>query len=145
MPRIAALLISLAGASWCASSAGENAVVGMERQFFSAWQAKSLEAVEKNVAAEGVSWSEWGIFDKAAQLANQKAANSNCTVGSFEMRDVRVLRVSGDSVMVLYTAHQDALCGGSAAPSPVANSSLWTKRGGRWVNVYRASVVPRKN
>jgi hypothetical protein len=122
----------------------EDPVVGLERQFFSAWQAKSLEAVEKNIAPEGVQWSEWGTFDKAAQIANQKTSNANCTVRSFAMKDVRVMRVSKDSAMLLYTVDQDAPCGAGAAPSPVANSSLWVKRGGRWVNVYRASMLPKK-
>ncbi len=79
MKRGAALMLVLAVAARGAGQV-EDQVVVLERQFFSAWQAKSLEAVEKNVAADGVLWSEWGIFDKAGQVANQKAANANCTV-----------------------------------------------------------------
>lgn len=143
MIRLAALLILFASAASGAQSLTEQ-LVAMERQFFTAWQNKSLEAVERNIAPEGVSWSEWGIFDKPTQVANQRAANANCTVRSFEFKDVRVTQVSRDSAMILYTVNQDALCGGSAAPSPVSNSSLWVKRKGRWVNVYRASVFPKR-
>ena len=121
----------------------EKEIVSMERQFFAAWQNKSLDAVENNIAAEGVSWSEWGTLDKAAQVANQKSANANCTVRSWDMKDIRLLAVSSDSFLLMYTASQDAQCGGSSAPTPVSNSSLWVWRNGSWMNLYRASVVPR--
>jgi hypothetical protein len=125
-------------------TATQTELTALENQFFKAWQQKSTAAVEKNIAPEGVSWSEWGIFDKAKQIENQKAANANCTVKSWDLTDVRVITVSAESALVMYTANQNAVCGGSPAPSPVANSSLWVRRGGRWWNVYRASVFPKK-
>lgn len=97
----------------------EKELVAMERQFFTAWQNKSIEAVEKNIAPEGVSWSEHGIFDKAAQIANQAGANRNCTVKSFELKDVRVLPLTENSAMLLYTVNQHAACGSANAPTPV--------------------------
>ena len=138
------LLIALTIGALGAQAGLQDDLLAMERQFFTAWQSKSLEAVEKNIAAEGVSWSEYGSFDKTAQIANQKAANANCNVAAFAFSDVRVIAVSANSAMLLYTVSQDAACGASKAPSPVANSSLWVKRAGRWQNVYRASVFPRK-
>jgi hypothetical protein len=69
----------------------------------------------------------------------------NCAVRSFSFENIRVIPVSGDSAMLLYTVNQDALCGTSPAPTLVSNSSLWVKRDGRWINVYRASVFPRKS
>ena len=125
-------------------TAPDKELIALETQFFAAWQNKSLDAVQKNIAAEGVQWSEWGTFDKAAQIANQKAGNNNCTVHSFELKDMRVLPVSADSAMLIYTVSQDATCGGSPAPTPVSNSSLWVKRRGHWLNVYRASVSPKR-
>lgn len=137
------LLLALA-CSLAAQVAPPKEIVSLEKQFFSAWQNKSLDAVEKNIAAEGVQWSEWGTFDKTAQITNQKAANANCTVRSWEMKDIRVIPAGRDSMMLIYTVSQDGVCGGSAAPTPVSNSSLWVRRKGRWLNVYRASVMPRQ-
>jgi hypothetical protein len=71
----------------------EKQLTALENQFFSAWRNKSTSAVENNIAPDAVSWSEWGIFDKAKQIENQKAANANCTVRSWEFRDVRVVPV----------------------------------------------------
>jgi hypothetical protein len=139
-----ALLVALIVWPACAQSSLEKELTAMERQFFTSWQNKNTEAVEKNIAPEGVSWSEWGVFDKATQIANQKMANANCTVQSFDFQDVRVIRISDDSAMLMYTVNQRAMCGSAPAPTPVANSSLWVKRDGRWVNVYRASVTPKR-
>ena len=136
-------LLPLFAAALSLSAGLQEDLLTLERQFFTAWQSRSLDAIEKNIASEGVSWSEFGIFGKAGQLSNQKAANANCTVHSFSFSDVRMIRVSRDSVMLLYTVAQDASCGASKAPSPVANSSLWVKRRGHWQNVYRASAMPR--
>ena len=36
----------------------------------------------------------FGTLDKAAQIANQKTANANCTVRSFELKEMRVVPVT---------------------------------------------------
>jgi hypothetical protein len=140
---VRSLALMLAAFSLPAQTSLQSEITALENQFFSAWRDKNTDAVERNIAPEGVSWSEWGTFDKATQIENQKAANKNCTVHSWALKDVRMIAVSADSALLLYTADQDATCGGASAPTPVANSSLWVRRGGRWMNVYRASVFPK--
>ena len=125
----------------------QDELAGYERHFFEAWQQKSLKPFEEQIAADGIAWGEFGLFDKATQLSNQKSAEANCEVRSFKLSGFRVVQVSKDAAFIFYTADQDALCGGQPVPTPMSNCSLYVKRKGRWQNVYRsgtqAKTLPR--
>jgi hypothetical protein len=43
--------------------------------------------------------------------------------------------VAEDTALLAYRAEQKTMCGGFAVPSPAWVSSLYVKRGSRWVNV----------
>lgn len=72
-----------------------------------------------------------GRDDHAGQLAGGP------TVDRFELGEARMLAVSDDAVLLAYRA--DYVRAG-AAPGPPPESmyvsSLWCRRGGRWVNVF---------
>lgn len=118
----------------------QDELSGYERHFFEAWQQKSLKPFEDQIAPDGVAWGEFGMFDKATQLNNQKSAEANCEVRNFKLRDFRVVQVAKDAAFIFYTADQDALCGGQPVPTPMSNCSLYVKRKGHWLNVYRSGT-----
>jgi hypothetical protein len=69
--------------------------------------------------------------DHAGQLANGP------TVADFELHDARLMVVSDDDVLLSYRAdwHRVTAAGRGAAESMYV-SSLWSRRNGRWVNVF---------
>jgi hypothetical protein len=69
--------------------------------------------------------------DHAGQLANGP------TVADFELRDARLMVISADHVLLSYRADWHRLTAGRAGqPESMYISSLWSRRGGRWVNVF---------
>jgi hypothetical protein len=117
-----------------------DSLLAIERGFFQGWKDKQMQPFENNIAPDAVAWGEYGPLDRASFLTAQKSAEKNCDVRSFALRDPRMVRVNSDVALLLYTADQDAVCGGAPAPTPVTCSSLYVRRDGRWINIYRAGV-----
>ena len=69
--------------------------------------------------------------DHAGQLANGP------TVADFELREARLMVLSEDDVLLSYRADWHRLAGGDTGPAEsMYISSLWSRRSGRWVNVF---------
>jgi hypothetical protein len=62
----------------------------------------------------------------------------SCAVDGF-----RFTRIAEDTALLAYRAEQKTSCGGISVPSPAWASSLYVKRGGRWLDVlYQQSAAP---
>jgi hypothetical protein len=69
--------------------------------------------------------------DHVGQLANGP------TVADFELDDARLVVVSDDDVLLCYRADWHRFRDGSRGPAEsMYISSLWSRRSGRWVNVF---------
>jgi hypothetical protein len=69
--------------------------------------------------------------DHAGQLANGP------TVADFEVSQARLMVLSPDDVVLSYRADWHRLAGGSrGVEESMYISSIWSRRSGRWVNVF---------
>jgi len=57
-----------------------------------------------------------------------------CVVRSFAVDSFRLTTLNPMTVLLTYHAAQQTLCNGHAVPSPVWASTLYVRRGGRWLN-----------
>jgi hypothetical protein len=112
----------------------------LEWQFYEDWKGKSLAAFEKNLAPDSIAWGEYGAFDKKQQIEMQKGAEAHCEVRGFSLTNLATRRIAKDTVVLTYRVDQDALCGGHAVPTPLTNASVYVRRQGRWLNVFRAGL-----
>ena len=66
-----------------------------------------------------------------------------CVVTSYTVDNLQVTRFDANTALVTYHATQATTCNGKPVPSPAWVSSLYIRRGGRWVNaVYQQTPVP---
>ncbi len=114
-----------------------KALVAVERGFYEGWRAKSLAPFEAGLGEGATAWSRFGAMDRAAQLRMQTSANASCDVRSYAIEEPRAVRVAPDAAVLYYRLTQDAVCGGTTVDSPLVNTSVYARRGGRWVNVFR--------
>jgi hypothetical protein len=69
--------------------------------------------------------------DHAGQLV------SGPTVAEFELREARLMVLSENDALLSYRADWHRLTGSEAGPAEsMYISSLWSRRSGRWVNVF---------
>jgi hypothetical protein len=62
--------------------------------------------------------------------------SQNCQVSSFSLSGFGYQWLDAKSVIVTYGANQDAVCGGQKLPGKVNASSVWVKRGNKWLNAF---------
>ncbi len=115
-------------------------VGGLEKQFYEDWKSKSLAAFQNNLAPDAIAWGEYGVFDKKQQIEMQKGAEAHCEVRGFSLTNFVTRRIAKDTVILTYRVDQSALCGGQAVPTPLTNVSVYVKRQGKWLNVFRAGL-----
>ncbi len=66
---------------------------------------------------------------------NRVNSNNSYTIDTFELT-----RLNPTTALLTYHAAQHTQCNGHAVPSPVWASSLYVRRGGRWLNaMYQQS------
>ena len=113
-------------------SADVAAVIQSEKALYAAVATGDKAAFEALTVPEG-AWATPSGFVPMGPLADGLGAFA---VARWSIENPRVLWSAGDSALLLYTR----MGGGSFASRPFASmmlaSTLWIKRGGKWLAVY---------
>jgi uncharacterized protein (TIGR02246 family) len=103
------------------------------------WQAYA----DHDVKAYGAGWTDDAVefladggvmTGKEAILADLKS--TNCKVKSFDIANTRVREVSPDVAILTYSLTQDVTCGATKLAPKANASSLYVRRGGKWLGVH---------
>ena len=120
--------------------------------------AQTNATVEKALEAkEHVGWQSWkdhnakpldpltpddvlniadGTVTRGKQQVLHEIESSNCDVNSFALSDFSYLWLDKNTVLMTYTATQDATCSGKKQAGKVLATSLWQKKGGQWMSPF---------
>jgi hypothetical protein len=60
----------------------------------------------------------------------------DCNVHSFSLDDIGFVQLHKKSVMLTYTAMQDAECDGEKLPRKVRATVTYVKQGGKWLEAF---------
>lgn len=74
-----------------------------------------------------------GVADKTGYFKN---SFTDCKVTSYTLDNFKVMWFDKNTAIVTYKAAQDGTCGGQALPASQWASSMYMKRGGKWMNVF---------
>jgi hypothetical protein len=116
-----------------AASAAEDELVKLEKQSWEAWKNHDGQFFAGFLSDDHTEVGFGGRSGKAAVVA--AVASGMCSVKSYEVGDFKLALLDSDTALLTYHAAQDTTCGGKPVPSPVWVSSLFVRRGGRWLNV----------
>jgi hypothetical protein len=111
----------------------KEALVKLEKQSWVAWQGHDGKFFQEFLSDDHVELGSGGPASKAAVVS--MVAGTACTVKSYSVDHFELTMPSSDTALLTYHAAQDTTCGGKPVPSPVWVSSLYVKRGDRWLNV----------
>ncbi len=116
----------------------KDTLVNLEKQSWQAWQRRDGAFFQAFLSDDHVEVGFHGVTRKAAVVAG--VASRACVVHSFAIDTFELTRLNPTTVLLTYHAAQQTLCNGHAVPSPVWASSLYVRRGGRWLNaMYQQS------
>jgi hypothetical protein len=116
------------------SEAIKQLLLGQEKQVWEAIKHKDKAADSKLLADDFVGLYETGFGSKAEHVGQMSASFE---LLSYDIDQVRWMQISPDAVLLLYRARCQATgVWASACVKPQYISSLWVKRGTKWLNLF---------
>ncbi len=109
----------------------EAQIIALEKAGWEAWKNKNAAWFQTNMTEELVQVNSDGLFDKSQVV---KATATDCDVKSYSLDNFKFVMLSKDVALLNYTAMQDGVCGGKTIPATVHATSVYVKRGGKWLS-----------
>lgn len=127
-----------------AQRAGEvkQTLIDLEKGAWEAWKKKDAAYFESFLSDDTVQVGAGGVGRKAQIVKG--IGESTCDVKSYTVGDIDVVMLNVDTAILTYSATQDATCGGAAEPSPVWASSVFVRRGGKWLAAFHQETPAQR-
>jgi len=120
----------------------KETLIKLEKQSWEAWKNRDGKFFQNFLSDDHVEVGFGGLTNKATVVAG--VASPICVVKSYSVDKFELTVFDAKTALLTYHAAQDTNCNGNAVPSPVWVSSLYVKRGGRWLNVLYQQTQTRK-
>ena len=117
------------------NAAVEKTLQSMEQTGWQAWKDHDAKPVEGMTPDNVINIAD-GAVSKGKQQVLKSMADSGCTVNSFSLSDFSYMWLDKDTVLMTYTATQDATCGGKKQAGKVIAASLWQKQKDKWMSPF---------
>lgn len=125
------------GAAWT-----ESDISAQERALWDAIKAKNWDAFAAPLAEDQLYVGPGSISDKAQTVENVKKLN----LTDFTLSDWRMVRLDDNAAVIIYAATAQGDYAGQPIPADhmERDSSVWVRRGGRWVTVFHQESIAQK-
>jgi hypothetical protein len=117
----------------------EKALQSKEQSGWQAWKDHDQKAFEGMLPDDAINIT--GTMDKGKQQIMKSAFEPGCQVASFSLSNFSYMWLDKDTVLMTYDAMQDATCGGKKVPGKVWASSIWQKKGGKWMSPFHQETA----
>jgi len=127
-------------------SALEDTLIALEKKSWEAWKNRDGKFFDEFLSDDHLEVGFAGLANKAAVV--KMVDSPVCTVRSYTVQKFKCTQIDSNVVVLNYYATQDTVCNGKPVPSPVWVTSLFVKRGERWVNVlyqHSEAIQPKQN
>jgi hypothetical protein len=112
----------------------KETLVNLEKKSWEAWKHRDGSFFQDFLSDDHIELYSSGASNKAAVVATVNSPT--CVVNDYAVDKFELTMVNEDCALLTYYAKQDTTCGGKAVPSPAWVSSLYVRRGGRWLNAF---------
>ena len=110
----------------------EHQIVAKEREGLEALKTGNLDQFGNLTADDAVFVDAMGPASKAQVLKNV----AGFTLTDYSMEDMRFVAVSSKAGLISYKIHEKGVSHGKDFTAQTYVSSLWEKRGGKWVCLF---------
>ena len=111
----------------------EDTLIALEKKSWEAWKNRDGKFFDEFLSDDHLEVGFGGLANKAAVV--NMVGSPVCTVKSYTVDKFKCTRIDTNVAVLNYYAAQDTVCYSKPVPSPVWVTSLFVKRGERWVNV----------
>jgi hypothetical protein len=113
----------------------EKALQSKEEAGWQAWKDHNANPVEASFTDDSISIADGGVF-KGKQQVLKSITDPRCVVNSFSLSDFSYMWLDKDTVVMTYAATQDATCDSKQQAAKVLATSIWQKKGGKWLSPF---------
>jgi len=130
-----ALLFSAVPLLSQANAAIEKTLEGYEKIGWQGWKDHDAQKAAGYFTDDTISIADGGVFKGKEQVV-KSVTEARCTVNSFSLSDFSYMWLDKNTVIMTYTGTQDATCDGKKQGGKVFATSIWQKKGGKWLSPF---------
>ena len=116
----------------------------VERQFWESWKKGEPQVFQELMTGDAVFFGQYGVASKTEIMQQERESVEACKVESYLLTNPRAVPIDDSAAILLYEAEQHATCGGAKVQPFMHGSSVYVKRAGKWLNLYRSEVPPAR-
>jgi hypothetical protein len=110
----------------------------MERRAWEAVKARDSKSFSGLFAEDGMMTDNGGIITRATFFQTLP----DLVISDYTLTNIKVMMIDKDSALITYTANVKGSYKGQAFPDkPTYTSTVWAKRGGKWMAVYHQETM----
>ena len=112
----------------------KDQLISLEKQSWEAWKNRDGNFYKTFLSDDHVEVGAGGVSTKDEIVPF--VGSPVCVIKSYSVDSFSFTLFDANTAMLTYHAAQDTTCHGKLVPSPAWVSSMYVKRGGRWLNAY---------
>ncbi len=112
----------------------EAQLIALEKQADEAWRKKDGVFFQSLLSEDAVGVGSEGIFNKSQIV--KAISGSRCEIKTSSMDNFKMVLLDKNTALLTYKAIQDVTCNGKAEPATVWASTVFVKRGGKWLATF---------
>lgn len=122
------------------NAAVEKALQSKEQAGWQGWKDHNVKPIEGMIPDNVINIAD-GEVATGKQQVLKNMEGPGCMVNSFTLSDFSYLWLNKDTVIMTYTATQDATCSGKKQAGKVIAASVWQKQNGKWVSPFHQETT----
>ena len=135
---LVAMAVTFASGQVKRDTAVEAEIVALEKRAFEAWKNKDKKFFEEHMAEDGQYLDPNGVGAKAQYV--RAIIDNNCIVNSYALDKTKVIMLSKDVALLTYRYTYDVVCGGKPEAGPLWASTVYVRRGGKWLIAFHQEI-----
>ena len=146
---LAALLLSFAAASAAqaqsrsAQAAPTAEIMRLEKAMWDFWKAHRYDDMKAQMTTDAVFVDPAGILNREGLMGVMRG--QQCDVRNITFGDVKLSSPGPGYALIAYRVTIEGTCGGEALPADgIVASSLWVRRGNRWLTAFHQQSPVQK-
>lgn len=112
----------------------EAQLIALEKQAWEAQKNRNGSFFQSFLSEDSIAVSATGVENKAQII--KFMSGSSCELKSYSLDNFKLVMLEKNTAILTYKLMQDAICNGKALPATVWVSSLYVKRGGKWLGAF---------
>jgi hypothetical protein len=125
------------------NSSIEAELIAIEKRGFEAWKKRDKQYFLDTTTESSQNIISSGVMNR--ELWAFLSSSPHCTPKSFEMDNTKLIMLNPETALLIFRSTQDVVCSGKQAPSQNWVSTIYVKRGEKWLTAFHQETPAQAN